>query len=41
MWYVPQHKRSFWKKHSTDIGATIGIGIFFALPVIIWMLGLA
>lgn len=41
MWYVPRHRRSFWKAHAQTIGMTIGLAAFFALPLIIWALGLA
>lgn len=41
MWYEARHKRSWWKKHSLDIGTAIGTAVFFALPLIVWMLGLA
>ena len=41
MWYVPRHKRSWWKQHALDIGTAIGLIAFFGTPVWIWMLGLA
>ena len=41
MWYVPQHKRSFLRKHALDFGMAIGFLAFFSLPLLVWMLGLA
>lgn len=41
MWHVSEHKRSWFKKHSLDIGTAIGLLTFFSLPLIVWMLGLA
>jgi uncharacterized BrkB/YihY/UPF0761 family membrane protein len=41
MWYRAEHKRSFCKKHALDIGTAVGMLTFFALPLLIWSLGLA
>lgn len=43
MWYYykAEHKRSWWKKHALDIGTAVGMLTFFALPLLIWSLGLA
>ena len=41
MWYRAEHKRSFLKKHALDIGTAVGMLTFFALPLLIWSLGLA
>ena len=37
MWYHGEHQRSWWKKHSLDIGTAIGILLVFGLPVFLLM----
>jgi hypothetical protein len=41
MWHKGKHQRSWFQKHSLDIGTAVGMLTFFCLPLIIWGLGLA
>jgi hypothetical protein len=41
MWYYykAEHKRSWWAKHSLDIGTAVGMLVVLGLPVWLWMIG--